>query len=89
MFRVIRSCGMFLVLVSGKAIFLPAAESKCKLQYFKNFKYLYSMVEIRILCKENMIDLLPVNKIVGCFDPRTKNSYPVSVYNIAVHSLIM
>ena len=56
-FRVIRSCGMFLVLVSGKAFFLPAVESKCKLQYFKNFKYLYSMVEIRILCKENMIDL--------------------------------
>ena len=52
-FRVISSCGTFLVLVSGKAFFLSAVESKCKLQYFKKLKYMYSMIAIRILCKEN------------------------------------
>ena len=30
-----------------------------------------------------------MNKTVGCFNPRIKNSYSVSVYVMAVHSLLM
>ena len=32
--------------------------------------------------------LWSVNKTVGCFDPRIKNSYSVSVFIIAVHPLM-
>ena len=32
--------------------------------------------------------LRSVNKTNGCFDPSIKNSYSVSVYIMAVHSLI-
>ena len=32
--------------------------------------------------------LWTVKKTVGCFDPSIKNSYSVSVYVMAVHSLI-
>ena len=35
-----------------------------------------------------MIGLWSVNRTVGCLDPSIKNSYSVSVYIIAVHSLI-
>ena len=35
-----------------------------------------------------MIGLWSVNKIVGCFGPSIKNSYSVTVYIMAVHSLI-
>ena len=38
--------------------------------------------------KKKIIGLLSVNKTVGCLDPSIKNSYSVSVYFMAVHSLI-
>ena len=38
--------------------------------------------------KRKIIGLWSVNKTVECLDPSIKNSYSVSVYNIAVHSLI-
>ena len=38
--------------------------------------------------KIKIISLWSVNKTVGCFNPRIKNSYSVRVCMIAVHSLI-
>ena len=38
--------------------------------------------------KRKMIGLWSVNRTVGCFDPSIRNSYSVSVYIMAVHSLI-
>ena len=47
------------------------------------------MVWVRFLCKEKDDCLWSVNRTVGCFDPSIRNSYSVSVYIMAVHSLIL
>ena len=46
------------------------------------------MVWFEYFVKRKIIDLWSVNKTVGCLNPSVKNSYSVSVYIMAVQSLI-